>query len=86
MSEGTVFDITDKLLPEIEDRQDRPLSAAYVVLTINEDGHKKVLSIVIGENKSGKYWLSVLYSLKSRGVQDILILCSMFRWFDRTLK
>ena len=33
--------------------------AAYVVLGINEDGMKEVLSIVVGENESSKYWLSV---------------------------
>lgn len=37
---------------------------------------KKVLSIEVGENESSKYWLGVLNSLKNRGVQDILILCS----------
>ena len=37
---------------------------------------KEVLSIVVGENESSKYWLSVLNRLKNRGVQDILILCS----------
>ena len=100
VSEGMVSDITDKLLPRIEEWQNRPLSpvypivfidavhfsvrddgvirklAAYVVLGINEDGMKEVLSIVVGENESSKYWLSVLNSLKNRGVQDILILCS----------
>lgn len=100
VSEGMVSDITDKLLPKIEEWQNRPLSevypiifidavhfsvredgmikklAAYVVLGINEDGHKEVLSIVIGENESSKYWLSVLNTLKNRGVKDILILCS----------
>lgn len=50
--------------------------AAYVVLGINEDGKKEVLTIVVGENESSKYWRSVLNSLKNRGVQDILILCS----------
>ena len=50
--------------------------AAYVVLGINEDGKKEVLSIAAGENESGKYWLSVLNSLKNRGIRDILILCS----------
>ena len=93
-------DITDKLMPQIEDWQNRPLSAvypivfidaihfsvrndgiisklaAYVVLGINEDGMKEVLSIEVGENESSKYWLEVLNSLKNRGVQDILILCS----------
>ena len=100
VSEGMVSDITDKLLPRIEEGQNRPLSpvyqivfidvvhfsvrddnvirklVAYVVLGINEDGMKEVLSIVVGENESSKYWLSVLNSLKNRGVQDILILCS----------
>ncbi len=100
ISEGMVSDITDKLLPQIEEWQNRPLStvypivfidavhfsvrkegiiqklASYVVLGINEDGRKEVLSIVIGENESSKFWLSVLNSLKNRGVQDILILCS----------
>ena len=50
--------------------------AAYVVLGINLEGKKEVLSLVIGENESSKYWLSVLNALKNRGVQDILILCS----------
>jgi transposase-like protein len=100
ISEGMVSDITDRLLPQIEEWQTRPLSAvypivfidavhfsvredgiirklaAYIVLGINEDGHKEVLSIEVGENESSKYWLSVLNSLKNRGVEDILILCS----------
>ena len=99
VSESMVSDITDKLLPQIEEWQNRPLSAvypivfidavhfsvrddgiirklaAYVVLGINSDGMKEVLSIVVGENESSKYWLSVPNSLKNRGVQDILILC-----------
>lgn len=100
VSEGMISDITDKLLPRIEEWQNRPLSevypivfidaihfsvrdngvirklAAYVVLGINEEGYKEVLTIEIGENESSKYWLSVLNSLKNRGVKDILILCS----------
>lgn len=87
VSEGMVTAITNKLLPEIELWQKRPLAAvypivfnvrdnnviwktaAYVVLGINEDGRKEVLSITIGENESAKFWLSVLNELKNRGVR-----------------
>ncbi|CAG9701887.1 IS256 family transposase [Clostridium neonatale] len=100
VSDGMISDITDKLLPDIQDWQKIPLSsvypiifidavhfsvrdnhvikklAAYVILGINEDGRKEVLSIQIGENESSKYWLSILNELKNRGVKDILILCA----------
>ena len=100
VSEGMVSDIADKLLPKIEEWQNRPLSAVYpivfidavhfsvrndgvirklavyVVLGINEEGKKEIPAITIGENESSKYWLSVLNSLKKRGIKDILILCS----------
>ena len=99
-SEGFISDVTDKILPQIEDWQNRPLDdvypiiyidaihysvrdngiirklAAYVILGINKDGIKEVLSITVGENESSKYWLSVLNELKNRGVNDILIICA----------
>lgn len=99
-SEGFICDVTDKILPQIEDWQKRPLSevypvlyidaihysvrdngvirklAAYVILGINLDGQKEVLTIQVGSNESSKYWLSVLNELKNRGVKDILIICA----------
>ncbi len=99
-SEGFISDVIDKILPQIEDWQNRPLDdvypiiyidaihysvrdngiirklAAYVILGINKDGIKEVLSITVGENESSKYWLSVLNELKNRGVKDILIICA----------
>ena len=50
--------------------------AAYIILGINEEGKKEVLSIQIGENESSKYWLGVLNELKNRSVKDIFILCA----------
>ena len=100
VSETTVSNITNRLIPEIEEWQNRPLStvypivfidavhfyvrdnhiikklAAYIILGINDEGKKEVLSINIGENESSKYWLGILNELKNRGVQDILILCA----------
>ena len=100
VSEGMVSNITDRLLPEIDEWQQRPLSevytiifidavhfsvrdnhvikklAAYVILGVNQDGRKEVLTVQIGENESSKYWLGVLNQLKNRGVKDILIICA----------
>ena len=50
--------------------------AAYIILGINLEGRKEVLTIQVGENESSKYWLSVLNDLKNRGVKDILVICA----------
>ncbi len=100
VSEGFVSDVTDKMLPVIEEWQNSPLSeiypivfidaihfsvkenniikklAAYIVLGINSEGKKEVLTIQIGDNESSKFWLGVLNELKNRGVRDILVLCA----------
>ena len=39
--------------------------AAYVILGINMNGPKEVLTIQDGENERSKYWLSVLNELKT---------------------
>ena len=92
--------VTDKVLPMIEDWQNRRLSevypivfidaivfnvrkdkivqkaAVYVVLGVDANGMKDVLTIEVGETESAKFWLSVLNNLKNRGVKDILVLCA----------
>ena len=99
-SESFISDVTDKIIPQIEEWQKRPLDsiypvifidaihysvrdngvirklAAYVMLGINLEGKKEVLTIQVGENESAKYWLSVLNELKNRGVKDVLIICA----------
>lgn len=49
--------------------------AVYIAIGINMDGQKEVLGMWVGENESAKFWLSVLNSIKARGVGDILIAC-----------
>lgn len=99
-SEGFISDVTDKILPQIEDWRNRPLNevypipcidavhysvrdngvirklAAYVILGINAEGRKEVLTISVGDNESSKYWLSVLNELENRGVKDVLVICA----------
>ena len=36
-------------------------------------GRKDVLGMYVGENESAKFWLSIMNSLKNRGVEEILI-------------
>lgn len=49
--------------------------AVYIAIGINMSGIKEVLGMWVGENESAKYWLSILNSLRNRGVEDILIAC-----------
>ncbi len=49
---------------------------AYIVLGIDECGHKEVLGIWVGEAEGAKYWMGILSELKSRGVADLLIVCT----------
>lgn len=47
----------------------------YLVLGITPTGHKDVLGMYLAENEGAKFWLSVLDDLRSRGVDDLLIVC-----------
>ena len=49
--------------------------AVYIAIGINMGGIKEVLGMWVGENESAKFWLSVMNSLKNRGLEDILIAC-----------
>jgi len=49
--------------------------AVYVAIGVQMDGIRDVLGMWIGENESAKFWLSILNSLRNRGVADILIAC-----------
>ncbi len=42
-----------------------------MVLGVDSDGRKDVLSIEAGDNESTKFRLAVLNNLKNRGVKDI---------------
>lgn len=47
--------------------------AAYVIVGIDLEGKKDILSITVGENESSKFWLKEIDLLRSRGVEEIFI-------------
>jgi putative transposase len=54
-------------------REDGIVVKKAVYIGTDLEGKKEVLGVWIGATESEKYWLSVLNGLKSRGVNDILI-------------
>jgi len=48
----------------------------YVIFGIDLEGQKDVLGIYLGESEGAKFWLSVLTTLKNRGLNDIFIMCA----------
>ena len=47
--------------------------SVYFVLGINEKGYREILDFFIGTTESSSVWEEILSSLKSRGVEDVLL-------------
>ena len=99
-SSAQISIITNQLLSDIKEWQQRPLDDQYaviwidaihykirqdgqvlskacmLVLGIDMEGKQDILSMVIVEQESASAWSAILDGLKSRGVKDILFLCS----------
>lgn len=99
-STSQVSIITNSLLEDISQWQQRPLNDQYavvwidaihykirqdsqviskacmIVLGIDMEGKQDILSISIVQTESASAWANILDDLKSRGVNDIIFLCS----------
>ena len=64
----------DAILYSVRDNGVIRKLAAYVILGINTEGKKEVLTISVGDNESAKYRLSVMNELKNRGEKDVLVI------------
>lgn len=60
---------------KVRDEGEVRTKAVYSLLGVTCSGQKEVLGLHIGEHESSRYWRSVLYEMKERGVQDIMIAC-----------
>lgn len=101
ISAGRISQITDKVLPEIQEWRTRSLqsfypigyldaihfkvrqdgkyisSAFYTVYSVDWEGNRDVLGLYINSGGEGaKKWGMVMEDLKSRGVADILVICT----------
>jgi putative transposase len=47
----------------------------YVALGVNLQGKKELLGLWLGETEGAKFWLNCLTDLKSRGVNDLFVVC-----------
>jgi transposase-like protein len=101
ISAGRISQITDKVLPEIQEWRTRSLqsfypivyldaihfkvrqdskyasSAFYTVYSVDWEGNRDVLGLYINSGGEGaRKWGMVMEDLKSRGVSDILVVCT----------
>jgi putative transposase len=74
----TVYPIVyiDALVLKIRDQGQVENKAVYIVVGVDLDGERDVLGLWVQRTEGAKFWSSVLAELKSRGLEDILILCA----------
>jgi transposase-like protein len=66
--------VLDAIHYKVRDEGTVVKKAVYIAIGTDMAGMKDILGIWVGETESSKYWLGVLNGLKSRGVEDILII------------
>ena len=65
----------DALVVKVRDQGRVANMSLYVAMAINLEGQKEILGLWLAGTEGAKFWLSVLNSLRNRGVEDMLIVC-----------
>ena len=82
ISPDYVSKVTDRVLEDVQEWQNRPLESVYPVaffdairvkIRSGAAGTREVLGMWIAENEGASFWATVFNGLKARGVEDILI-------------
>ena len=66
----------DCLYTSIREEGKSKKEAVYVALGIDITGKKEIIGFWEGESESSSFWYGVLEEIKTRGVKDILFLCT----------
>lgn len=65
----------DALVVKVRDAGAVQNKAVYTAIGVTLEGQREVLGLWMSGNEGAKFWLSVITSLKNRGVEDIFITC-----------
>ena len=85
ISHEMVSEITDIILPELQEWQNRTLQKCYAFLFVDcmyvtlrngydLNGHKEILGLWLNESESKNYWMQIFDELKSRGMEDVFFI------------
>lgn len=66
----------DALMVKIRDQGKVENKAVHIAVGVDLDGERDVLGLWVERTEGAKFWSSVLTDLRTRGVEDILILCA----------
>jgi len=65
----------DALVVKVRDTGVVQNKAVYTAIGVTLEGQREVLGLWVSGNEGAKFWLSVVTTLKNRGVEDIFITC-----------
>jgi len=66
----------DAMIVKVRDKGSVVKKAVYLAIGVGLDGQREPLGLWVSPNEGAKFWLSILTELRTRGVEDILILCA----------
>ena len=65
----------DALVVKVRDQGSVRNKSVYLALGVSSQGIKEVLGMWIEPNEGARFWLKVVTELKTRGVEDVLVVC-----------
>lgn len=65
----------DALFVKVREQGTVQNQAVYIAIGLRLDGRKEVLGLWMDASEGAKFWMRVLSELRTRGVEDVLIVC-----------